>query len=221
MDFLEQIPTVVIHREQDTDRDFFIETFEKKMGIELQRVEGFDGKSLVETGHPQKHPRDSSNTSYGNIGCTATHVSILDSFLNDSNLEYIAIFEDDVELITDVSEVYDYIEYSWSLPDWDLLFFGVNEIVEGTPLEEVPQLSKVKRFWGTHAVIVNRNGAKAILDEYALSLQDGYALPADWLYSFAIQQRSLVAYCPTNARALVQQKENLVSKCTGLLRRYS
>jgi GR25 family glycosyltransferase involved in LPS biosynthesis len=221
MDFLKNIPTVVIHREQDTERDFLIHTFETKTGLELQRVAGMDGESLVTSGYPRKHPRDANETSYGNIGCTASHVSILNTFLEEPEFEYICIFEDDVELITDVSDIFEYIEYSWSLPDWDLLFLGVNEIVEGGVLEEQPLLSKVKRFWGTHAVILTRKAAQAILDTYADSLQQGFALPADWLYSFAIQQYNLTAYCPTDPLACVKQKEGLVSTCTGNLRLYS
>jgi len=221
MDFLESIPTVVIHREKDKEREIFIETFEKKMELELQRVEGMDGESLVASGHPRKHPRGDEDASYGNIGCTATHVSILNTFLEESEFEYICIFEDDVELITEAIDIYEYIDYSWSLPEWDILFLGVNEIVEGEVLQEQPLLSKVKRFWGTHAVILTRKAAQAILNTYADSLQQGYALPADWLYSFAIRNGNLTAYCPTDPRACVQQKEGIVSTCTGNLRLYS
>lgn len=220
MDFLESIPTVVIHREQDKEREIFIKTFEEKMGLELQRIEGMDGESLVASGHPRTHPRDSSETSYGNIGCTATHVSILNTFLEESEFEYICIFEDDVELVTEETDIYEYIDYSWSLPEWDILFLGVNEIVEGEVLQEQPLLSKVKRFWGTHAVILTRKAAQVILNTYADSLQKGFALPADWLYSFAIRDANLVAYCPTDPRACVQQKEGIVSTCTGNLRLY-
>lgn len=221
MDFLESIPTVVIHREKDKERDFFMKTFEETLGLELQRVEGMDGESLVASGHPQKHPRDGGETSYGNIGCTATHVSIVNTFLEESEFDYICIFEDDVELITEPTDIYEYIDYSWSLPKWDILFLGVNEIVEGEVLQEQPLLSKVKRFWGTHAVLLTRKAAQAILNTYADSLQQGYALPADWLYSFAIQQENLVAYCPTDPLACVKQKEGIVSTCTGKLRLYS
>lgn len=220
MDFLESIPTVVIHREKDKEREIFIQTFEKALELELQRVEGMNGEELVQSGHPEKHPLQ-GKTSYGNIGCTATHVSILRTFLEESEFEYICIFEDDVELITEATDIYEYIDYSWNLPEWDILFLGVNELVEKEILSEQPLLSKVKRFWGTHAVILTRKAGQAILNTYADSLQKGLALPADWLYSYAIRDANLVAYCPTDPRACVQQKEGVVSTCTGNLRLYS
>ncbi len=220
-EFLEHIPVVMIHREKDKDREFFMETFEKGMGLEIQRVEAQDGETVCkELNVPRKHPRDGSETSYGNIGCTFSHVAICETFLETEN-EYICIFEDDVELVSDVQEIHTYIDYSWGLPEWDFLFLGVNEIVEGTPLEKQPLISQVKRFWGTHAVILTRKAAKAIVDEFRESIEKGYGLPADWLYSFTILHQGLVAYCPSSPREYVQQKEGLVSTCTGNLRTYS
>ena len=219
MEFLKSIPVVVIHRKEDTERDFFIKTFEKALGLEIQRVEGQNGEDIVKQGMPRKHPRE-GETSLGNIGCTASHVSLCETFLETEH-EYICIFEDDVELVCDVNDIYEYIDYSWSLPEWDILFLGVNELVDAKPLDEEPLLSRVKRFWGTHAVLLTRKAARAIITEFQSSVQQGYALPADWLYSFAIQHHDLTAYCPTDPRACVQQKEGLVSTCTGKLRLYS
>ncbi len=79
----------------------------------------------------------------------------------------------------------------------------------------------MKRFWGTHAVIATRKGAEAIVREFRQSIASGYALPADWLYSFTIQHQELVAYAPSDPRTCVQQKEGLVSTCTGKLRLYT
>ncbi|NBO61035.1 MAG: glycosyltransferase family 25 protein [Flavobacteriia bacterium] len=221
MEFLQYIPVVMIHREKDKEREFFMETFEKKLGIDIQRVEAQDGEELLKTQEiPRKHPRDREETSVGNIGCTFSHVSICETFLETEH-DHICIFEDDVELVSDSEDLFDYIEYSNELAEWDILFLGTNEIVEGTPLKEQPLISDVKRFWGTHAVILTRKAAQAIVHEFQSSVVEGYALPADWLYSFAIQHQKLIAYCPTESRSYVQQKENLVSTCTGKLRVYS
>ncbi len=221
MDFLKNIPVVVIHRNENKEREVFIERFEKEMGLEIQRIEGMDGKELCKQNDlPRKHPREPDPTSEGNIGCTFSHVGIYETFLT-TKYEYILVLEDDVELVSQPSDIYDYIENSFALSEWDLLFLGVNEIVEGTKIDEYPLISKVKRFWGTHAVIATRKAAEAIVREFRQSIASGFALPADWLYSFTIQHQSLVAYAPTDPRTCVQQKEGVISICTGNLRLYS
>jgi hypothetical protein len=46
------------------------------------------------------------------------------------------------------------------LPPADLIFLGVNEIVEGKPTAKTG-IRIVTRFWGTHAVIVSRKAMMA------------------------------------------------------------
>jgi GR25 family glycosyltransferase involved in LPS biosynthesis len=221
MEFLKSIPVVVIHRKENTDRDIFIETFEKKMGLEIQRIDAMNGEELCKQPDlPRKHPREPTPTSEGNIGCTFSHVGIYETFLT-TKYDYILVLEDDIELVCEPSDINDYIENSFALPEWDLLFLGVNEIVEGTKVEEYPLISYVQRFWGTHAVIATRKAAEAIVREFRQSIASGFALPADWLYSFTIQHQNLVAYSPSDPRTCVQQKEGLVSTCTGKLRLYT
>lgn len=221
MEFLKSIPVVVIHRKENTERDIFIETFEKKMGLEIQRIDAMNGEELCKQPDlPRKHPREPTPTSEGNIGCTFSHVGIYETFLT-TKYEYILVLEDDIELVCEPSDINDYIENSFALPEWDLLFLGVNEIVEGTKVEEYPLISYVQRFWGTHAVIATRKAAEAIVREFRQSIASGFALPADWLYSFTIQHQNLVAYSPSDPRTCVQQKEGLVSTCTGKLRLYT
>lgn len=221
MEFLKSIPVVVIHRKENTERDIFIETFEKKMGLEIQRIDAMNGEELCKQPDlPRKHPREPTPTSEGNIGCTFSHVGIYETFLT-TKYDYILVLEDDIELVCEPSDINDYIENSFALPEWDLLFLGVNEIVEGTKVEEYPLISYVQRFWGTHAVIATRKAAEAIVREFRQSIASGFALPADWLYSFTIQHQNLVAYSPSDPRTCVQQKEGLVSTCTGKLRLYT
>ena len=93
----------------------------------------------------------------------------------------------------------------------------MNEIVEMGDETRVPGICSVRRFWGTHAVIVRRRAMLAILDMYQTSIQDGYGLPADWLYSYAIKRSSLRAYAPIVP--LVRQRPGLVSLISGNLRR--
>jgi GR25 family glycosyltransferase involved in LPS biosynthesis len=211
MTFLDEIPCLVIHREQDKEREPVIQRLEGALSRRLQRFEGIDGVSLIATGFPTKHPREHEPTTAGNIGCTASHVEILDA-CSRSSYAGCAIFEDDAELSCDPVLLRHFLEEEKG--DWDLCFLGVNELVETTPFRE--GLVHVKRFWGTHAVIVKQKAMLAILEMYRQSLMDGYALPADWLYSYAIQRSGLIAVAPMVP--LVRQRPGLVSLISGKVR---
>ncbi len=205
------IPCLVIHREQDTERAPSIFYLEQSLGRSIQRFEAISGDYLLEQGFPSKHPREPNPTSAGNIGCTASHIEILEAALR-SGYTHCCIFEDDAEV---VGAVKPYLAEVNQLPAADLIFLGVNEIVEGEVTVN-PGIQLVQRFWGTHAVIVGRRAMLAIFEVYTQSLKDGYALPADWLYSFAIKEKGLVAYAPSIPT--VRQRPGLLSLTSGNVR---
>jgi len=209
---LQSIPCVIIHRKQDTSRYPNIVEFERKLGRTLQHFEGLSGHFLIKGGFPRKHPRD-GESSPGNIGCTASHVEILEAFIKSKH-SHCAIFEDDAELVGDLQGYFNLIN---KLSEYDLIFFGVNEIVEGSS-SEIPTIYRITRFWGTHAVLVGRKAAVAILNTYKKYVDQGYALPADWLYSYAIKEEDLLAYAPI--KPIIRQRPGLVSLISGQIRRY-
>ena len=96
---------------------------------------------------------------------------------------------------------------------WDLCFLGVNELVDANMIS--PAIAQVKRFWGTHAVILTEKAMRTIKKTYTKSLLDGYGLPADWLYTYAIE-KGLIAYAPITP--LVRQRPGLVSMVSGKIR---
>lgn len=49
----------------------------------------------------------------------------------------------------------------------------------------------------------------AILDTFIYYVEAGYALPADWLYSYAITDHKLVAYAPVEP--VIRQRPGFVS----------
>jgi GR25 family glycosyltransferase involved in LPS biosynthesis len=208
---LSTIPCLVIHREQDTERAPSIFYLEQALGRSIQRFEAISGDSLLEQGFPSKHPREPNPTSAGNIGCTASHIEILEAALR-GGYTHCCIFEDDAEV---VGAVKPYLAEVNQLPPADLIFLGVNEIVEGEATAN-PGIQIVQRFWGTHAVIVGRRAMLAIFEVYTQSLKDGYALPADWLYSFAIKEKGLIAYAPSIPT--VRQRPGLTSLTSGNVR---
>lgn len=205
------IPCIVIHRKEDKERDPSIFYLEKALGRPIQRFDAISGEYLLDQGFPSKHPREPNPTSPGNIGCTASHVEILDAALR-SEFTHCCIFEDDAEV---VGAIQPYLNEVAHLPAADVIFLGVNEIVEGEATE-IQGIQRITRFWGTHAVIVSRKAMLAIFEVYTQSLKDGYALPADWLYSFAIKAQGLVAYAPSIST--VRQRPGLMSLTSGNVR---
>ncbi len=208
MDFLKRIPFFIIHRSCDKEREPCIRELQDKLHIPLQIQEGVDGNLLVDKGFPRKHPFERTETTIGNIGCTASHIEILIRAFHNG-WDVVGIFEDDAEYVSDC------LEYLNTLPnDWDICFLGTNELVD-YKVEDTSYVS-IKRFWGTHAVLVKRRGMAAILEMYKKSIEDGYALPADWLYSYAIQHFSLIAYAPFTS--YIKQRTGLLSTISGKIR---
>jgi GR25 family glycosyltransferase involved in LPS biosynthesis len=211
MGLLETIPCFLIHREQDTIREPCIQALETALHCKVQRFEGISGDVLIATGFPTKHPHESVPTSPGNLGCTASHVEIIDAAIKD-NKEYICIFEDDAEVMGDLDT---YLMEVNTLPTSDMILLGTNEIVEAGSTE-LSTIKTVRRFWGTHAVILGRKAMNAILHTYKRYVNKGFALPADWLYSYAIKEEGLLAYAPTSS--IIRQKPGLISFISGKVR---
>jgi GR25 family glycosyltransferase involved in LPS biosynthesis len=203
--FLQTIPCFVIHREQDKDREPLIQTLQRDLHSNLIRVEGVNGSQLVADGHPTKHPHEKNPTTVGNVGCTASHIHIIRTALSQGQ-ETIAIFEDDAVLHRAINDEI------FLLNPWDMVLLGTNEIVESI----MKNVIHVRRFWGTHAVVLRGKAMRAILSEYERLVKEGYAYPADWLYSAAIKNHDLIAVTPQSNYII--QKEGIVSICTGKIR---
>jgi hypothetical protein len=208
---LDDIPCFLIHREEDIIRIDSITELEKKLGVPLKRFEGISGGFLIKDGFPTQHPHEGI-TSAGNIGCTASHVTILEEALT-SGYPLCCIFEDDAEVVGDLNE---YLDSVSTLPPADIVFMGVNEIVRGEDTS-LSSVKKVARFWGTHAVILTNPAILAILKTYKKYIDLGYALPADWLYSYAIKEYKLVAYAPKYA--VIRQRPGFISLISGNIRK--
>ena len=209
---LHAIPCLVIHREQDTIRAANVDELERKLGKTIQRFEGISGQFLINDGFPRKHPHESTQTSAGNIGCTASHIEILEAAIKSTHA-HCCIFEDDAEVVGDLQAYFSLVDM---LPPADIILLGTNTIVEGVDTD-IPEIQKITRFWGTHAVIVGRRAMLAILNTYKKYVDMGYALPADWLYNYAIKEYELVAYAPVNS--VVQQRPGFISLITGKIRK--
>ena len=145
------------------------------------------------------------------MDCTRNHVEALTKFLNTEEQEAV-IFEDDAEIVD-----YDgFRQLYLDSPQCDILYFGVKEYVESTPMGDY---TKTTRSWGVHAYLVNRWAATCIVNEYNCIKANNrpeklQTLPPDWLINYAIQDFGLDAYGPTVIDAFcVQKGESLVTPC--------
>jgi GR25 family glycosyltransferase involved in LPS biosynthesis len=136
------------------------------------------------------------------IGCTLSHLELL----RNLNSDYITIFEDDCTLHGDLAELNNFIR---DAPDFDILCLGTSETVESKPVDS--KYVQIFRFWGTHALIVKKRAALKILETFDNYSNKKIFLPADWLYSIAIKDNSLIAYAPKNNREFFDYKRGIYS----------
>lgn len=100
---------------------------------------------------------DHHELSYGAVGCYLSHINIWKKLVNN-DLDYIIIFEDDANPKFNFTELQQIIK---NVPnDWDIIFFGgiyndYNIIKDN--------IVKLKRFYETHAYIINKKGALKLL----------------------------------------------------------
>lgn len=142
----------------------------------------------------------------GMIGCLLSHLTLLKEAKTN-----ILIFEDDCEFVSDINE------YFKCVPEFDILCLGTNENVDYS-LVDSNKYVKVTRFWGTHALLIKYSAIEAILNTYEKYKEKHIFLPADWLYSKAIQEFNLRAYAPFHTKQYFKQKSGLVSQINGKIR---
>jgi hypothetical protein len=129
-----------------------------------------------------------------------------------------AIFEDDCEFIVSREEVEAYLKTADKVThcEWDILLLGANEYVDFLGVNR--DVTRVKRFWGTHAMILSPAAVKAVITTFDTTQGEGTCMPADWLYNEAILRHKLSCYGPSLAKRLCRQRPGLVSAINGKIR---
>ena len=74
-------------------------------------------------------------------------------------------------------------------PDWDFILFGYNRLLYSEIVGD--NFARVTGFWGTHGMLMNKKGAKALVDEVDQNKIDGQI---DAYMSRMAQQGKLVIY---------------------------
>jgi len=203
----------VIHLAKAVERLPLIENL-KTIFNNLEIYDANDGTEWQADQRIQKaHPWTKIPVTQGNIGCTRSHIDLIQAALK-AGVESIMIFEDDCDFKpVDTATMMKFIE---GAPPYDILLLGATEYVES---EEAGQYKKVGRFWGAHALILKERGMRAALKAFADSQKRGDFLPGDWLYNEAIKE-GLVCYGPADPFHFCRQKEGLLSYLTGTIRKY-
>lgn len=209
--FLKNIPFFCIHLTRIRDREPFITQFQNAVRRDIQIWEASEGMDVLHRGWPRKHPFE-PQTSIGALGCLDSHIRLL-QLMVDKQIPVIGIFEDDAEAIASVETLTEFVEKA---PEWDILVLGANEWVDFTRTND--NYVRPTRYWGTHAFLIRLDAAKKVIQTHNELLKQGYAYPADWLYSHCISKYNLVAYGPFNCKGLIRQKPGLVSAINGKIR---
>jgi len=204
----------VIHIDTAVERLPIIEKLRKTMIHDVVIFQAKDGSEWESSPKIAKlHPLDKTPVSRGNLGCTHSHIDIIHGRLKAKE-EYCLIFEDDCDMLGSQDDVYRFIHHAENLPDkWDIILLGANEYVESTKVDATYR--RVKRFWGTHAVIMKEKAMRAALKVFADAQKRGEFLPADWMYNEAIAKEGIVCYGPTSINTICQQKPGLISSING------
>jgi len=168
----------------------------------------------------KQHPWTGGKVSRGVIGCAHSHIDLIHAALKRGDKTLI-IFEDDCVMTEGLTsqDIMKYVHGANMLDgiqaerSWDILLLGANEYVESEATSS-PDYMAVKRFWGTHAMILREGGMRAALLVFAEEQKKGIFLPADWMYNAALKQ-GLKCYGPAGKGSLCRQKEGLISHITG------
>ena len=206
-------PGYVIHLKSLTNRLPLIEDIKTVTDISLNIFNAFDGSEWWRT-MPLQHPWRFDKITQGMVGCTQSHLAVLDSIQNQP-MDAMYLFEDDavfVKPIKDLNVYLDNIEKSGL--EWDIILLGANEYVVSEPIEGHQDICSVKRFWGAHAMLIKRAIIPQLRNVFDASIANGIFLPPDWLYNDAIKV-GIKVLGPTIPKEFVIQAPGYVSALTG------
>ena len=123
----------------------------------------------------------------GAIGCFLSHYTLAKQLLTDKRNDYYLNLEDDVTIQKNGFQKIQ--EAILNVPeDWDFVLFGYNRLVKK---EVIGNFILPSGFWGTHAMLMNKSGAKKLVDEVDTKKIDGQI---DAYMSRMVQQGKLNVY---------------------------
>ena len=110
---------------------------------------------------------DHGHLTRGMVGCYLSHLKVLE-MIQASNKPYGLVLEDDAMFPKDILDK-NIKDVQESIPeDWDVILLG------RWPLKEAIEKNyvRVRKFWGTHGYLVNKKGAKKIIEQGGIPIDD-------------------------------------------------
>ena len=208
----------IIHLDSAKEREPVIAQLQHDLSWNLTVVSASDGSVWdADPTIAKKHPWTKERISKGNIGCTETHLRLLREAAHEERA--LAIFEDDCQIVAPKAAIDTFLHTDTHKAGeaWDILLLGANEYVEASKL--VCGLNRVRRFWGTHALLLRPRAVEAVLRTFKETQAEGFFMPADWLYNEAIKRYGLICYGPPTPRTLCRQAPGYVSAINGGVRK--
>jgi len=186
----------MIHLERAVNRIDSINLLENSINSKLSIVEAVDGNENDSKEHCRRCPfaelcfqcvnASKRNTNHlrldGEVGCMLSFVKVLKSFLETEN-DYCVIFEDDCKFVGNLDELDRlFIRNKDVLKEADIILLGaLKHIKIHDNINN--DLSKIKVFDGTHAMIMTRNACNKSIEFYNKTTEQGYLYPADGFFS--------------------------------------
>lgn len=227
----------VLHLESVTTREPLIQSLKAAMDLSFNIFNAFTGAEWWRT-MPRQHPWKFDAITQGMMGCTQSHLAILriidgehsynlsepkcgiqdGEFVRTDDLPRY-IFEDDATLVKPVEALNTFLHSIEKAGiEWDVILLGANDYVLSESIEGHPLVSLIKRFWGTHAMLVKRSIVPTVRKVFYNAIRNGIFLPLDWLYNETIKNEGLRVLGPTNPREFIVQAPGFVSAITGKTR---
>lgn len=225
---MNNISVYVVSLKESTRRKSIIEHF-NELGVHFEFLDAVNGQSLpkdvVESINNNKdvQSRYRRQIGLGEIGCTLSHQRIYQS-ITESSVDYAIIFEDDIQLSSNISAVIEYFKSSAvSLGDKNLYILGwqeglscqdmwVRSIKDRINISDDVSFVKLndsaRYIYGTFSYVVSKDLAKELMRTYERT----FYIADDWKYLSALGvfkklYLTNVAYHPEDLAGSVIEQE--------------
>ena len=123
----------------------------------------------------------------GGLGCFLSHYRLAKNLVNDKDVDYYLILEDDTKLFSCTYR--NILRAAQDVPNhWDMVLFYT---IRSTGRSENNFFNKLKSFWGLNCYIINKTGAQKLVNEVESNKIDGQI---DSYLSRMIQQGKMNIY---------------------------
>jgi len=189
---LDEVNIICISLAKRPDRWNRISREAKEAGITMSRVDAVDASTFVAHQHPAVTLATAHNIYFktrrsnyeidaaGAVGCSLSHFKVWEELIkSDPSIKATLVFEDDSSVPAGLKEKLVRV-LNAAPPDWDVLQLQRTKFAGGAtgckPIKGEDEWQLCTSLMGTHAYIVSRKGAKALLEKaYPIELHvDAY-----------------------------------------------